>query len=224
MKPHLPVLGFLLAAVGLAVGRHAPLRITAPSVPRVESTDSFTAGPDSLRTAAPGHPSRPDQPARLESEDDPVGALAAAARLPEPERHHIAETAIALVARTDPASALEAAALFQVFENDGRAEHIIQLWTESEPAAALAWVTAQPPSLMRDRLAARVIWVHAQHDPVAAAALAPELLAPSPIRDQALLGIVRHWARRDPLAAVAWVAAWENHALRTRAVDVLAQP
>lgn len=252
MKRRTPRLLLVLGATGLACGSFVYHRSVSPppvdpgpAAPPVapgrevwpdaaNPPARFRAGGDNAARQAAGErrdfsragsaaPTAPaDRPAQLEIERDPEAALAAVTRLPDSERRTAAKAIIARLARSDPGSALAAAELFSDHVNDGRAEHIVQLWTEADPEAAIAWVAGRPPGPLRDQLLARVVWVRAQQDPVDAAALALELLGQSPLRDDALLSIVRHWAQRDGEAAAAWVGTFTDAGLRMRAASLLA--
>jgi endo-1,4-beta-xylanase len=156
------------------------------------------------------------------AERDLKSAMTWAAGLSGEERRIAGEGVIAQIGEDDSAGALEAMEIFGVGLDDGRAERVVQLWAEQEFSAALAWVEARPAAAQRDRLVARLTWVQAQRDAPAAIALAQELLPPGALRDEALLGIVRHWSARDPARAAVWVDGLADGSFRIRAAPILA--
>lgn len=153
---------------------------------------------------------------------DLLAAIQHAASLAGEDRGFAAEGIIGhLIGEEDPAGALAVMELLAVGLDDGRAERVLQLWAEADPAAALAWVEAHPVGPLRDRYAARLTWVEAQRDPPAAIAFAKELLPAGELRDDALLGVVRHWAARDANRARVWVERDSDPSLQARATPYL---
>ena len=142
--------------------------------------------------------------------------------LNETDRQSAARAAAAQVAQDDPAGAIELAQLLHVGVDDGSLEHIAQLWTEENPREAVDWIVRRPADPVRDRLLARVAWTRAQSDPAEAASLVLNQMTPGDARDEALLGVVRQWAGRDPAPATAWVEQFPSGPLHTRALAALA--
>ena len=141
--------------------------------------------------------------------------------LDESDRRVAALAATAQVAQDDPAGAIELAQLLHVGVDDGSLEHLAQVWTEENPRAAVDWIAHRPSDPVRDRLLARIAWARAQTDPTEAAGLVLTQLPPGDSRDEALIGVVRQWAGRDPAPASAWVAQFPAGPLHTRALGVI---
>ncbi|HYC70706.1 MAG TPA: hypothetical protein VEB66_05835 [Opitutaceae bacterium] len=193
-------------------------------LPRLLATDPVEAA--ELVAGWPPGPLRVEllgRVARLWAAGDIRGAMTWVAGLPESDRLFAAEGLLAQLSESDPAGALAASELFGVGRDDGRAERIMQLWTEQNPGEAIAWLEARPPDPTRDRLAARAAWARAQQDPADAAALALDLVAPGTAQDDALLGVIRHWAARDPAGALALVRTLPSGALQERSRTIVKQ-
>jgi hypothetical protein len=142
--------------------------------------------------------------------------------LDKADRQNAARAVTAQVAQDDPGRALELAQLLHTGGDDGSLEHLAQLWTEERPREAVDWIAQRPADPLRDRLLARIAWTRAQTDPAEAAALVLTRLPPGDNRDEALIGVVRQWAARDPAPASAWVEQFPASPLRTRALAALA--
>jgi len=140
----------------------------------------------------------------------------------EADRRNAAQAVTDQVGQSDPIGALELAELLRVGSDDGSLFHYAQLWTEENPQAAVAWAVQHKPGQLRDQLLTRVAWVRAQSDPVEAATLVLQHLDAGPVRDQAIAGVVRHWAVRDQVAAEAWVSAFPPGAAKDLALKELA--
>jgi hypothetical protein len=142
--------------------------------------------------------------------------------LNEADRQTVARAATGQVAQDDPAGAIELAQLLRVGLDDGSVERMAQLWTEEKPREAVEWIARRPADAVRDRLVARIAWTRAQSEPAEAAGLVLAHMTPGEARDDALLGVVRQWAVRDPAPATAWVAQFPAGALHARALAELA--
>ena len=141
--------------------------------------------------------------------------------LKETDRQNAALAATAQVAQDDPAGALELAQLLHTGLDDGSLEHLAQIWTEENPREAVDWIVHRPSDGLRDRLLARIAWTRAQREPAEAAGLVLDHMPPGDARDEALIGVVRQWAGRDPGPASAWVAQFPAGTLQTRALAAL---
>ena len=137
------------------------------------------------------------------------------------DRGNAATAAAAQVAQTDTPGALELAQLLGLGTADGSLEHLTQLWTEENPREAMAWIVTQPTGLNRDRLLSRIAWVRAQSEPAEAAGLVLDHMKAGALRDDAIIGVVRQWALRDPSGATTWVGEFQPGPLRTRALREL---
>jgi hypothetical protein len=155
--------------------------------------------------------------ARLMSASDIHTTLAWLSRLPPTDQPMAAEAVMAQINQSDPAGALEVADVFRIGLDDGRQEHLLQLWTESDPVHAMAWVTTRPAGPARDRLLARAAHVRVQQDPAQAVQLVLNHMAAGPAQEEALMGVIRQWAVRDPAAAADWVKRFSPGPLLTRA-------
>jgi hypothetical protein len=192
-------------------------------LPRLITRDPASAGhlalswePGALREEFLGHV------IRLWSAADIGGALTwLTSLLDETDRNLASATSTAQVAQADRAGALDLAQALRVGLDDGSLEHLAQLWTEEEPGAALKWATTQPAGVMRDRLLARIAHVRAQQEPAEAAGLVLNHLTPGAARDEAILGVVRQWGVRDPVAATTWVVQFPAGPLQVRALAEL---
>ena len=142
--------------------------------------------------------------------------------LDETDRQNAATALTAQVAQDDPAGAIELAQLLHVGVADGSLEHRVQLWTEEKPREVLDWIVRRPADPLHDRLLARIAWTRAQREPAEAAGLVLNHMTPGDARDEALLGVVRQWAVRDPAPATAWVAQFPAGPLHSRALAELA--
>lgn len=128
------------------------------------------------------------------------GALAWMKSLNAIDQAIAVEGALAEIGRSDPAGAIAVSLAFQVGVNDGRVEHFAQLWTEESPRDAAAWIAAQPPDAMRDRLLARSARVRAAREPAEALRMVG-LMSAGPAREAAVAEVVRQWKLYDPAAA-----------------------
>jgi hypothetical protein len=141
--------------------------------------------------------------------------------LNQADRGNAATAAAAQVAQTDTAGAIELSQLLGVGTADGSLEHLTQLWTEENPREAMAWIVTQPTGPNRDRLLSRIAWVRAQSEPIEAANLVLEHMNAGATRDDAVIGVVRQWALREPAGATNWVAQFQSGPLRARALGEL---
>jgi hypothetical protein len=87
-------------------------------------------------------------------------------------------------------------------------------------AATLAWVNTGDPAL-RQRVTEQVVVASAVQDPVGAARIALQQMAPGGEQDRALVSIVLRWVQADPQAAAAWVVQFPEGGLRRDAAEGL---
>ena len=69
---------------------------------------------------------------------------------------------------------------------------------------------------------ARLSYVRAQVDPVAAARLVVSDIPAGRARDEAVISVVHQWALKDARSALRWVQSFPDEALRQRASDEVA--
>ena len=129
-----------------------------------------------------------------------------------------ARECLALAGR-DPLAAMELALRENLCANDpGLLPSIFLRLAGCDFAAAQEWAERQEAGDWRDDLLARLAYLRAQTDPLAAARIAVTDLAPGPRRDEAILSVVHQWALRDPEGAALWAGSMPEGALRRRAL------
>jgi hypothetical protein len=84
---------------------------------------------------------------------------------------------------------------------------IVAGWATRDFAAAQSWIEAQPPGSSRDRIVQHLVFLRAQTNPPAAAALASRLLGDESARREAYASIIGPWIAADPDSVVAWAAS-----------------
>ncbi len=137
------------------------------------------------------------------------------------DRKQAGQYAVEGLSHIDMAGAVDLALVLGIGLQDGSLEHRVQIWTEEKPDEAVAWALGKPSGPDRDRLLARIAQVRAQKNPQEAATLVMDQLPPGQGRDDAIIGVVRHWAALDPAGASKWVAGFPPGALFDRAVAEL---
>ncbi len=127
------------------------------------------------------------------------------------------------IAERDPLAAMEMAAANQLHEMDpGLAASLMAQWARRDFDRACEWTRTQEPSAWRDDVLARLAYVRAQADPVAAARLVAEDISAGPARDEAVICVIHQWALRDARGAALWAQSMTDEALRQRASDEIA--
>jgi hypothetical protein len=146
-----------------------------------------------------------------------------ATRLPDKLDRQSAVTQVASAAAyTKPLLALELAMTLSPGSSlDDIVTQASRSWADKSPEDALLWVREISDTGLRERALSSVIVVLADSDPVSAANLAVDSLAPGKYQDQALLAIVQRWAAKDSNAASKWVAQFPEGELRDTANTVL---
>jgi len=198
MRPaHHVALGVVLACV-LGLVAH---RVAAPR-PLASPAASPTA---SIPAHAPARPAEPAAP--LSSPDK------AADRRLLLARHCLA------LAERDPLGAMEMALANHLQDVDsGLLTGLIGQWATHDFDGAHEWIKTQETGDWRNDMLARLAYMRAQTDPLAAARLAVAEISPGPARDEAMISVLHQWALRDPEAARAWADTFQDDGLKTRAL------
>lgn len=128
------------------------------------------------------------------------------------------------LARTAPKDALWLAAALPSNESrNGLIDHAISQWAAHEPEAPAEWASQIPPSPLRDQVFARLATSMSETDPIAAADLALEHLAPGPQQNDAIVSIVQRWTQRAPSEAAEWVRQFPEGELQATAIENVLQ-
>ncbi len=87
----------------------------------------------------------------------------------------------------------------------GALQNIVGAWIRNDPQATVAWLDTVPDVALRSDLASRAFAYLEPGKPDQLLALAQRL--PTEVRDQTLAQHLSAWAKKDPDAALAWLAA-----------------
>ena len=176
------------------------------------------------RVAAP-HPLA--SPAALSSTSIPAHAPArpveSAAPLSSPDKGIdpsllLARRCLALAER-DPLAAMEMALANHLQKVDsGLLTSLVTQWAIHDFDGAHAWIKTQEIGAWRNDMVARLAYMRAQTDPLAAARLAVADISLGRARDEAMISVLHQWALRDPEAAKAWADSFPNDILKNRAL------
>lgn len=198
MRPaHTIALGVVLACV-LGVVAH---RVAAPRP---------LASPAALPIASiPAHAS-----ARPAESAAPLSSLDKAAD----HRLLLARRCLALAER-DPLAAMEMALANHLQDVDpGLLTSLIGQWAMDDFDGAHAWIKIQETGDWRNDMLARLAYLRAHSDPLAAARIAVAEISPGRARDEAMISVLHQWALRDPEPAKAWADSFRDDTLKTRAL------
>ncbi len=198
MRPaHHVALGVVLACV-LGLVAH---RVSAPR-PLASPAASPTA---SIPTHAPARPVESAAPLSSPDKAADQGIL-------------LARRCLALGER-DPLAAMEMALANQLQKVDsGLLTSLVGQWALHDFDGAHAWIKTQEIGDWRNDMLARLAYLRAQTDPLAAARLAVAEISPGPARDEAMISVLHQWALRDPETAKAWADSFRDDRLKTRAL------
>lgn len=173
------------------------------------------------RVAAPSSASIPvHAPARP---IEPAPPLQPAPPLSSPDegadrRLLLARRCLALAER-DPLAAMDMALANHLQDVDsGLLASLINQWARQDFEGAYTWAKTQEIGAWRNDMLARLAYLRAQTDPLAAARLAVADITPGPARDEAIISVLHQWALRDPDTAKAWADAFPDDKLKTRAL------
>ena len=198
MRPaHLVALGVVLAcALGLVAHRvAAPRPLVSPAAPKIASTPAH----------APASPVESAAPLSSSGKAADRGLL-------------LARRCLALAER-DPLAAMEMALAHQLQKVDsGLLTSLIGQWAKQDFDGAHAWIKTQEAGDWRNDMLARLAYMRAQTDPLAAARLAVAEISPGPARDEAVISVLHQWALRDPETAKAWADSFQDDRLKIRAL------
>ncbi|HSI07955.1 MAG TPA: hypothetical protein VK985_05145 [Rariglobus sp.] len=130
----------------------------------------------------------------------------------------LARRCLALAER-DPLAAMEMALANHLQDVDsGLLTGLIGQWAMHDFDGAHAWIKTQEAGDWRNDLLARLAYMRAQTDPLAAARLAVADISAGPARDEAMISVLHQWALRDPEMAKAWAESFQDDRLKTRAL------
>ena len=123
------------------------------------------------------------------------------------------------LAEHDPLAAMEMALANHLQDVDSRLlTSLISQWAIHDFDGVHAWMKTQETGAWRNDMLARLAYLRAQTDPLAAARLAVADISPRPARDEAMISVLHQWALRDPEAAKAWADSFRGDRLKTRAL------
>jgi len=177
-----------------------PLLLVSPATPPPTPISARVS--DNLLKPAPPLPSEPPLSSSDESTDR--GIL-------------FARQCLALAER-DPLAAMEMATTNHLQDVDsGLAASLISQWAGQDFDRAYQWTRTQEPGAWRDDMLARLAYVRAQTDPIAAARLVATDMSASPTRDEAVISVIHQWALRDARGAAFWAQSLPDEILRQRA-------
>jgi hypothetical protein len=153
---------------------------------------------------------------------DSASALSWAARLAAPYEHQVAmEQVLSQMLERDPQGAMETAISRAGETPADLSGRLIQQWAAQDFSAAHDWVRQQPSGEQRDGLLALMAFVQSKTDPVDAAELVSDEIAPGDNQVEAALWVLDQWALNDPEAASAWLNQFPAGPIRDRARDEL---
>jgi len=125
---------------------------------------------------------------------------------------------------TDPQSALKLAA---TLPSDSTRNDLItratEVWAAQAPEDALAWAKQISGEALREQVIAGIAMTWGGSDPVAAAKLALNSLAPGEFQNKAVIAILQRWTLTDAPGATAWVNQFPEGTLREKATAVLGE-
>jgi hypothetical protein len=189
-----------------------------PSSPGPEPVPALASVAPPEPAEAAGPPEDPDE-SRQWTRENPELALAWLVNAPAgPERDVVAEIACAQVAESDPALAVTVAERY-AGGCTNLLENLVYQWSERDEAAARAYALARPAGEERNGLLGRVAVTCAKADPLAAATLVVQAIAPGEIQNEAAMSVLHQWALRDAPAALAWAQQFPEGDLHERAVN-----
>ena len=161
--------------------------------------------------------------ARAWTDHNRMHALDWAQNLPDTnERENVLIEIFSRISQSDPAEAVRLRQqLTQEPGEDGELTNLAQRWAETDLSAVLGWTDSLPPGAQRDQLTARAAFIQSQNHPAEAAQLVLDRIPRGDAQTEALISVVHQWARRDPVAAAAWVERIPEGLLRDRAIQEL---
>ncbi|EDY20620.1 hypothetical protein CfE428DRAFT_1817 [Chthoniobacter flavus Ellin428] len=106
--------------------------------------------------------------------------------------------------------------------DSGLSASLIAQWATQDFEHAYEWTKAQEPDALRDDMLARLAYLRAQSDPVAAARLVATDISAGPARDEAVISVIHQWTLQDARGAALWAQSLPDESLRQRASDEIA--
>ncbi|HEY8993719.1 MAG TPA: hypothetical protein VIM71_03460 [Lacunisphaera sp.] len=199
---HRVVFGVVLAcALGLVVHHMAAPR---PLPPITARSPAATPARASVKLGEPAPPLPSEPP--LSSPDEEAD-----------QRLLLARRCLAL-AESDPLAAMEIAFAhcLQNVDSSLLANLMIQ-WAKQDFEGAYEWSKTQEPGVWRDDTLARLAYLRAPADPLAAARIVVTDMSAGPARNEAIISVVHQWAIQDREAAGLWAQSLADQTLRQRA-------
>ena len=153
----------------------------------------------------PASPSLLVRPPDLPSAQEPAPRLLLARRCLE-------------LADTDPLAAIDMANANRLQDVDpGLIASLMTRWAAQDFDGAYEWTRTQETGAWRNDMLARLAFLRAQTDPLAAARLVVADISAGRARDEAIVSVVHQWALKDAEAADLWARSFDNELLRQRA-------
>jgi hypothetical protein len=122
------------------------------------------------------------------------------------------------LAEHDPLGAMKMALAHRLVAVDsGLLASLMARWATQDFDGAYAWMKAREPGPWRDDMLARLAYLRAQADPLAAARLVVADMSSGHARDEAIISVLHQWALQDVEAAGLWAQSLAGDALRQRA-------
>lgn len=164
--------------------------------------------------------------------NDPDVALARVAEMSDKHERKTAATAVCLVvAAKEPAKAMTAAWRLEVgkyadesAENEAL-ESLAGQWAKTDLVKAFVWASALPADdeWRRDRVMKGIASMVAKISPAEAARMVTEHINPeSSVQIDATIEVLREWAAREYVGAMAWASLFPQGPLRERGIEELA--
>lgn len=127
------------------------------------------------------------------------------------------------IAERDPLAAMIMAVDNHLQEVDsGLSASLVAQWAMRDFESAYKWTKAQEPGAPRDDMLARLAYLRARTDPVAAARLVAADISAGPAQDEAVISVIHQWALQDARSAALWAQSLPDETLRQRASDEIA--
>lgn len=105
---------------------------------------------------------------------------------------------------------------------DDLLNYAAQQWAATDRDGAVRWITQIQDPRLRETMLGKIALQWGVQDPSAAASLIATSMAVGPVRDEAVVDVIRFWAASAPETAAAWVEQFPAGNLRVTAVNNLA--
>ncbi|HEX9046256.1 MAG TPA: hypothetical protein VF988_04460 [Verrucomicrobiae bacterium] len=153
------------------------------------------------------------------ADKDSSAALAWAAQLAdEYERRNALSDVTIETAKSAPEQAIDMAQQYHLNEgaNDLLPTLAVQ-WADKDLSGALSWAAKQPAGDQRNEILSRLAFIESQTAPVDAANMVLAEIPAGSVQQEAVLSVLHQWSLKDLAAASAWVEAFPDGGLKTRA-------